>query len=228
MTDQTMDCQEARLSLGVLVLGVIDPDERQAVEAHLAGCGRCAAEMAELAVLPGLLHRVSPDVAASGLPPVPPSFQDRVLAAARVARARRHRRLLGAAAAAAAVAAVLAAVLLLPGLLGSDNGSTPSAGRPIVVESTDPQTDVHARVDLAAEDSGTELTLVLGGVSPGERCRLVAHNADGGSETAATWVATYTGSASVTGTTSFTRDSITSLQIIRGDGKVLVSLPVTG
>jgi hypothetical protein len=223
-----MDCHQARLSLGVLVLGVIDPDERQAVEAHLAGCGRCAAEMAELAVLPGLLHRVGSDVAASGLPPVPPSFQDRVLTAARVARARRRRRMVLGATAGAAVAAVLAAVLLLPGLGGNDDGSSPSAGRPVVVESTDPQTDVHARVDLAAEDSGTELTLVLSGVAPGERCRLVAHNTDGSSETAASWVATYTGSASVTGTTSFPRETITSLQIIRGDGKVLVSMPVDG
>jgi hypothetical protein len=39
-------------------------------------------------------------------------------------------------------------------------------------------------------------------------------------------VATYTGTASVTGTTSFPRRSITSLQVVRGDGVVLVSLPV--
>jgi hypothetical protein len=45
---------------------------------------------------------------------------------------------------------------------------------------------------------------------------------------AASWVATYQGQASVTGTTSFPLRSITSLQIIRGDGVVLVTLPVTG
>jgi len=64
-TAGTMDCQQARLSLGVLVLGVIDPEERPALEAHLTGCERCSAELAELAVLPGLLHRLDPVAAAA-------------------------------------------------------------------------------------------------------------------------------------------------------------------
>jgi hypothetical protein len=220
-----MDCRDARLSLGVLVLGVIDPEERPALEAHLAGCERCSAELAELAVLPGLLHRLDPVAAASGLPAPSPSFQDRVVAAGRVARARQRRRLVVALGTAAAV--IAAALLVVPGLLGGgEPGSHPLAGRSIVVDRTDPQTSVHAKVTLAREDSGTQLTLVLGGVRPGEHCRLVARNAAGRHETAASWVATYTGSASVTGTTSFPRKSITSLQVVRGDGVVLVSLPV--
>jgi hypothetical protein len=219
-----MDCQQARLSLGVLVLGVIDPEERPALEAHLTTCERCSAELAELAVLPGLLHRLDPVAAAAGLPAPSPSFQDRVVAAGRVARARHRRRLV---VALGTAAAVIAAALLVPGLLGGgDSAPNPVAGRSIVVDRTDPQTSVHAKVTLARGDSGTQLTLVLGGVRPGERCRLVARNAAGRHETAASWVATYTGSASVTGTTSFPRRSITSLQVVRGDGVVLVSLPV--
>ena len=223
MTDTTMDCREARLSLGVLVLGVIDPEERPALEAHLTVCERCSAELAELAVLPGLLHRLDPAAAASGLPAPSPSFQDRVVAAGRVARARHRRRLV---VALGTAAAVIAAALLVPGLLGGGEPTQPVAGRSIVVDRTDPQTSVHAKVTLARGDSGTQLTLVLGGVRPGEHCRLVARNAAGRHETAASWVATYTGSASVTGTTSFPRRSITSLQVVRGDGVVLVSLPV--
>jgi hypothetical protein len=222
----TMDCHEARLSLGVLVLGVIDPEERPALEAHLTTCERCSAELAELAVLPGLLHRLDPVAAASGLPVPSPRFQDRVVAAGRVARARRRCRLV---AALGTAAAVIAAALLAPALVrGDEPASNPVAGRSIVVDRTDPRTAVHARVSLAPEDSGTQLTLVLGGVRPGEHCRLVARDFAGRHETAASWVATYTGSASVTGTTSFPRRSITSLQVVRGDGLVLVSLPVPG
>ena len=33
---ETMQCPEARVSLGVYVLGAIDPAERALVEAHLA------------------------------------------------------------------------------------------------------------------------------------------------------------------------------------------------
>jgi hypothetical protein len=224
VTDTTMDCREARLSLGVLVLGVIDPEERPALEAHLTVCERCSAELAELAVLPGLLHRLDPVAAASGLPSPSRSFQERVVAAGLVARARHRRRLV---VALGTAAAVIAAALLVPGLLGGgEPDSNPVAGRSIVVDRTDPQTSVHAKVTLARGDSGTQLTLVLGGVRPGEHCRLVARNAAGRHETAASWVATYTGSASVTGTTSFPRRSITSLQVVRGDGVVLVSLPV--
>jgi hypothetical protein len=57
MTD-TWDCQEARVALGVYVLGAIDPDERELVDAHLATCEACRAELAEFADLPALLALV--------------------------------------------------------------------------------------------------------------------------------------------------------------------------
>jgi hypothetical protein len=65
------DCTEARIALGVYVLGSIDPDERVQLDAHLATCGACQAELAELADLPALLALVPADEAialADGLP----------------------------------------------------------------------------------------------------------------------------------------------------------------
>jgi len=59
MTQQTWDCAEARLSLGVYVLGSIDPAERALVDSHLATCRDCRDELAGLAGLPALLARVS-------------------------------------------------------------------------------------------------------------------------------------------------------------------------
>jgi predicted anti-sigma-YlaC factor YlaD len=58
---QTWDCTDARLSLGVYVLGAIDPAERALVDAHLATCRDCRDELADLAGLPALLARVNPD-----------------------------------------------------------------------------------------------------------------------------------------------------------------------
>ncbi len=58
---QTWDCTDARLSLGVYVLGAIDPAERALVDAHLATCRDCRDELAGLAGLPALLARVNPD-----------------------------------------------------------------------------------------------------------------------------------------------------------------------
>ena len=58
---QVWDCPEARPSLGVYVLGAIDPVERSLVDAHLATCQECRDELAGLAGLPALLARLTPD-----------------------------------------------------------------------------------------------------------------------------------------------------------------------
>jgi anti-sigma-K factor RskA len=58
---QAWDCTDARPSLGVYVLGAIDPAERGLVDAHLATCRDCRDELAGLAGLPALLARVNPD-----------------------------------------------------------------------------------------------------------------------------------------------------------------------
>ena len=57
----TWDCADARPSLGVYVLGAIDPAERALVDAHLSTCRDCRDELAGLAGLPALLARVNPD-----------------------------------------------------------------------------------------------------------------------------------------------------------------------
>lgn len=61
MTQMMWDCTDARLSLGVYVLGAIDPAERSLVDAHLVTCRDCRDELAGLAGLPALLARVNPD-----------------------------------------------------------------------------------------------------------------------------------------------------------------------
>jgi hypothetical protein len=61
MTQMIWDCTDARLSLGVYVLGAIDPAERALVDAHLVTCRDCRDELAGLAGLPALLARVNPD-----------------------------------------------------------------------------------------------------------------------------------------------------------------------
>src|ERR1700691_4346620 len=63
MMQNAMDCPEARISLGVYVLGAIDPAERALVEGHLATCQNCRDELAGLAALPALLARVSTEEA---------------------------------------------------------------------------------------------------------------------------------------------------------------------
>ncbi|GAA4596091.1 hypothetical protein GCM10023194_67310 [Planotetraspora phitsanulokensis] len=56
-----MTCDDARMSLGVYVLGALEDDEIAEVEAHLDGCPECRAELAELSGLPPVLALVSED-----------------------------------------------------------------------------------------------------------------------------------------------------------------------
>lgn len=99
----TGPCERIRLSLGVHALGALDPEERAEVEAHLAECKACRAEYEELAALPALLAKVSPDDIAHAVQP-PRAVLDRLLAT-RAKRRRRARLVLVAAASAAVLAA---------------------------------------------------------------------------------------------------------------------------
>lgn len=219
-----LDCREVEQSLGVLVLGALDPSERPEIESHLASCPRCTATLTELAPLPGLLHRLTPREAIATTTSAGPSEDLRrrlVDTARREERLRRRTMALksGLAAAAAVVAITLAATVV-----GVPDGGYSS---PDTVAATDPRTHVRADVSLRAVATGTELTLRLDGVSPGERCRLVAVGAAGNRDVAATWVATYAGRAEVTGHTSIGRDRIARLLVVTATGRPLVELPVS-
>jgi hypothetical protein len=51
-------CRTYRELLGVYVVGAIEPGERAALDAHLSHCYECREELARLAPLTALLHRV--------------------------------------------------------------------------------------------------------------------------------------------------------------------------
>ena len=69
------DCAEVRTSLGVYVVGAIEPAERARLESHLEGCPACRDELAGLAGLPALLGRVDQEQLAQVAGP-PPDLLD--------------------------------------------------------------------------------------------------------------------------------------------------------
>jgi hypothetical protein len=48
-------------TLGVYLLGALEPEERSAFETHLSGCDACRTELVRLAPLPGLLNQITLD-----------------------------------------------------------------------------------------------------------------------------------------------------------------------
>jgi len=56
------DCAEIGPELGAYLVGSISARDRARLVRHLQSCERCRDELAGLAALPGLLHRVSGEV----------------------------------------------------------------------------------------------------------------------------------------------------------------------
>jgi Putative zinc-finger len=223
------------VALGAYVLGALEREERSGLEAHLEACHICREELDRLAPLPGLLSRVTVDEAVllvtaepepAELDPAEPKPAETSAPLERalfeVARERRRSRLVRAAAVAAAL--VLAAVVVVGGpLLGGDGGDEPA---PLTATASDLRTGVQGSAELSREPWGTRVELRLAGVSPGARCRLVARAAGGRSEVAASWRAGYLGTAEVPGAVSIPLEQMSSLEVVTGDDRVLVRMPV--
>jgi hypothetical protein len=88
------------------------------------------------------------------------------------------------------------------------------------------QGNVHASVRLSAISGGTALRLTLSGVGPEQTCRLVAIAQDGHREVAASWTASYSGTAHIGGSAALPPTAITSLVVETFDDQTLVTLPV--
>ena len=201
MTEMT-SCLHVRQSLGVYVVGAIDPAERSMVDKHLAGCPDCREELAGLAGLPALLGRVPFDEAAqiAGFPPErtgPGTSPDASPAAgeiltpllARVAQRRRVSRWRNLAAA--------AAVVLVAGgsaLGGAQLAQSPSGGSPAIVaahwdkaRATAPGTNVTADIKYRGQPWGTQLVAQVSGIKPGTTCQFWVIGAHGQRSLAGSW-----------------------------------------
>jgi len=213
-------CQHVRQSLGVYVLGAIDPAERAEVDAHLAGCPDCRAELAGLAGLPALLGRVpaseaariagfavghlsgqesnenerlapGQDVPQAGDPAGHPADTLSPLLA-RMAQRRRVSRWRNLAAAAAVVIVAAGAAI---GAVSA--GGSPPAKSPVGVavhwarvQATDPATRAHLVVRYAGMSWGTKLDASVIGIPAGTTCEFWVLGAHGHKWQAGGWTVT--------------------------------------
>jgi Putative zinc-finger len=206
---QTMDCPEARISLGVYVLGAIDPAERALVDAHVATCRDCRDELAGLAGLPALLARVSaeeaialaetdgPFPAAADEVPEPPR---ELLATVLDLTAARRRRRRWREASLGVAAALIIAVGVFGGLrLGSSPAqpSTVAQGQSALyvgppngpMETVAGKSgDMTATISYSAMGWGTQLDAKVKGIPVGTNCQLWAIESNGNRVLVGNWV----------------------------------------
>jgi predicted anti-sigma-YlaC factor YlaD len=213
-----VSCQDTTLSLGVYLLGALDAGERADVEAHLATCETCRAELEELAGLPRVLDQIGlDDLTPQPLRPSDDLFE-RVAAKARAERAEaaglKHRRY-------RALMAVAAALVILAG--GGVAGWSLLHSSPHVYQNSGP---VHMQVSLASQASGTGLAVTVSGLPTDEHCKLVAVSKDGTRDVAGQWYATYQGKATVTGSTSIQKHDLSRLVLFGTGGERLATVAV--
>ncbi|WP_306369624.1 zf-HC2 domain-containing protein [Nocardiopsis sp. CC223A] len=189
MTSGTHDPQ----LLGAYVLGALDAEEAVALEAHLAGCEPCRAELRELAAVRDALGEPPPEAFLDG----PPPAGSQALLRATVRRAgaeravRRRRRTLRLALAAVLAGVVLAGAGGVAGRFLSPAAPqaevTRLASGTVIAVQEDPGTGAAATVSLVPESAGLRLESFITGIPEGEECEVVVLTADGRVEVAAVW-----------------------------------------
>jgi anti-sigma-K factor RskA len=225
--------------LGAYVLGALEPGEAERFEAHLATCGDCAHEVAELSALRDELDEVPPEAFLDGPPEGGDLLLQRTLRSIRAEDPPRARpRLLTLAGA----AAVLAVVALGAGVLvgrGTAPETTASPAPPTAtgesrapgtrtLTATDAQTGVSLVADVTPLSGWVNLHVALTGVKDGEKCQLVVVPKQGAPVTAGSWVVTAKGQAEgigVYGAALVAPEDIASVDIVTLDGRKLVSAP---
>ena len=236
---QTWDCAEARTSLGVYVLGAIDPAERGLVDAHLATCRDCRDELAGLAGLPALLARVNPDEisrirADDAVRPMasddpPEELLGTVLGLADARRRRNRWRYLSAAAAVAAIAGGLFAGLssATSTTITKTDVVTAGPGTWETVTATNAATGVASTVAYSKELWGNAFQVLVHDIPVGTTCQLWVVHPDGTETEVAAWTtARDEGKVWYAGSMASTAGAIGKFQITAGN-KVLLTVTPT-
>jgi Putative zinc-finger len=230
-------CREIRHSLGVYVLGAIEPGERAQVDEHLATCADCREELASLAGLPALLRRVPTaeaerlavaDQADSATGETPPDHMLPSLLA-RTTQARRVRRWRELAAAAAVAVLALGAGAAGASLLGSGPSAPPAAQGQAThtwhtVSAIDGQTGATLTVKYASVHWGTMMTAQVSGIPAGTVCQFQVTDTQGHHIVVGGWRVEYQGRPVWYPASTSLRDTqLESFQVTAG-GKVLASV----
>lgn len=214
-------CAELKYELGAYALGALDDADRARVDAHLADCADCRAEVESFAGITSRLALVSEEQVRQAAEP-PPELLDRTLAQVAWRRRRGRRRVLLAAAAASVALGLGAGV----GWSVLDLERRPPVAAPPTISASESSAGIAAQVNMEARGWGTALNVRMTGVPVNTSCRLVAVGRDGRRDVAASWEITYPGPARFEGATAIPRDRLQRLEIVTTDGRTLLAVPV--
>ena len=223
----------AHTDVGAYSMGLLEERDRREFEDHLAGCPACAAELAELRPMAGLLRGVEPASASSG----EPGGGEVTELIRRRAGQQRHRRRWQVALGAAA------GIVLIGGGTGLGIAAAPQhPGPPAPAlaltgqlhSAADPGTGVAGTVGLVAKAWGTQVTLDLSKVRGPAECELIAVSRTGQRRVVMGWLVVAPGDGVpghpahlvIRGGTSIPRNDLARVDVDVVNGRTLVSIPV--
>lgn len=179
-----------REALGAYVLGHLAPDESAAIEAHLASCPTCPAELAELrpaAAALASVRQLSPVAASLPSPDLAARIDQRIdFEERRNSRSRTVR-----SASMAMLGAAAAAVVLVVGLRVTAPDAPVVAAVPLeAVSFSEQQPGVTASANLVDHTWGVEVKLVAAGLTAGAQYSVTLTDAGGTAYPAGAFVGT--------------------------------------
>jgi len=204
--------------VGAYSMGLLEPADRRAFEDHLAGCAFCAAEIAQLSPLAGLLRGIDPAEVAAGpseaTPPAaarpqsparPPAAAGAAFPAAepppaavsdllrkRAARQRERTRWQVSLAAAAGIVLISGGVGIGLATAPSHSSPAPAPAAVAVVgqlhSATDAATGATGTVGLVSKVWGTQVTMDLSNVRGPLECQLIAVSKSGEQRVVMGWL----------------------------------------
>jgi hypothetical protein len=210
------------------LLGALSPEDRQDFVEHLRTCADCSASVKELAGLPGLLARVSPDLLPdAGSPDEPPvTLLPALLAEVRRGRQRRQRwTLVGAVAATAAAVLAIAMAVTAPRTVSPPVAApapSVSASAPSVTLTPIGSAPIRATAQLQAVAWGTRIVLRCtyssGDPYGADSYSLVVLDRTGRTEQVGTWKAVLGKESVVQAATALLPAEIAVLEVRSSDG----------
>jgi Putative zinc-finger len=229
MSDPT--CRSLRELLGVYVVGAIEPAERSLVDAHLDYCHDCREELAGLAVLPALLHRVALGEAehllgadASGEDRLAELSPDLLPALLRqVSAGRKSRRLR----AAFTIAAVTLAVIGGTAAVTSALSQATRNARPEEAVARAGTLDATVKYGRSRWGPGTEMFVHVTGLAQWSRCKFWVVTKKGHTDLVAGWTVGLDGNRLwYQAAVNVPKSSISEFVLTTASGR-MVTIPVT-
>jgi anti-sigma factor ChrR (cupin superfamily) len=227
---------DPHFEVAAYALGVLDPADSEAFEAHLVDCMECQAELLELHEVPAALDLIKGGPAAVSAAPAAPRRGGEAAVASLLDRvaARRRKRTRGLWLAVAAAVTITAVTPVAVRQFWPEPGESSVAAQTFRAASA--EKNVQASIALVPQPWGTEVSFELTGVTGPLQCTLVAVSRTGETETVASWkvkagqgfgVAGHEEPLRLKGATSFDKGDIKRFEFRTNNGPDLLDVPAS-